>query len=478
MVVATALTPIALNDLDCFAIDFMPHYMTNPVALFHRQWTEGLTSPDRYLYFEAMRGGGKTIWCDVINGVYQAVESPNTELHIISQSGGSKGLSTKIMRQIKRELETNIALRGMYQFRQGKPWGEEHIQVVRADGSTFDIFSRGKGGSIRGARGDIIIDDPQDALDCESETVLTHDEEWFFTDVLPVLLPHNRLIFVATPISPLSLASKVKGLPGFKTLSAPLEVPIGTGKSAWPQQYPDAFIAERKAMMGIERFNAEYNCLPTISGNPVFRAEWFKHYDPSSEEFQKIKRELVYIVVGMDCAESKSDQADYTALVTLGMTYGSKPDVYVLDVRRGKWSTKDGANQLFLLHPTWDQHKSIVESRVTGTALEGGDAMIQEIRQQQITYGRNVNLYPFKPVHDKVTRAMSVQAFCQQGRVYLNQLDKTHQELLSELTMFTGSQNYHDDLVDAFDSALLDIQTRGQAAMTPPITSALNAADW
>jgi predicted phage terminase large subunit-like protein len=350
--------------------------------------------------------------------------------------------------------------------------------LIRADGTPFDIYSLGKGCSIRGARGDIKIDDPQDKLDCESETVLQHDEEWLLSDILPILSSENRLIFVATPISPLSLAAKVKTLPGFTVFSSPLEVPVGSGRSCWPDMHPDWYLAEQKAIMGIDRFNAEYNCLPTVSGNPVFRAEWFKHYDPQAPEFERIKRELQYIVVGMDCAESKSDQADYTALVTLGMTYGSKPDVYILDVRRGKWSTEEGAQQLFLINKDWHQHKSVVESRVSGTATDGGDAMIQEIRRQQVTYGKNVNLYPFKPVHDKVSRAMSVQSFCQQGRVYLDLHNPKHQELMSELTMFTGTQNFHDDLVDAFDSGLMDVITRGAATIAPQIASALEGADW
>jgi len=479
MALVVTVNGMQLNKLDLFIARYLDQYMTKSVAPFHYVWTRALTNPElRRIYFESTRFGAKSTLCTFGNTVYQGVESKNPELRIISQSGGSKGLSTKMMRMVKKEFEQNTLLRQDYQYRQGDPWTTEHIQLIRADGSTFDIYSLGKGCSIRGARGDILIDDPQDKLDCESETVLQHDEEWFFSDVLPILSSENRLIFVATPISPLSLAAKVKTLPGFTVFSSPLEVPVGSGHSCWPDMHPDWYLAEQKAVMGIERFNAEYNCLPTVSGNPVFRAEWFKHYDPASPEFERIKRELQYIVVGMDCAESRADQADYTALVTLGMTYGSKPDVYVLDVRRGKWSTRDGASQLFLIHPTWNQHKSIVESRVTGTALEGGDAMIQEIRQQQITYGRNVNLYPFKPVHDKVTRAMSVQPFCQEGRVYMNLLDKTHQELLSELTMFTGTQNYHDDLVDAFDSALYDIQTRGQSMISPAIVSELNKADW
>jgi hypothetical protein len=115
------LTPINLNNLELFTARYLSHYLTNQVPSFHREWTRELVGQERYLYFEAMRGGAKSTVCDVTNGVHQGLESKNPELHIISQSGGSTGLSTKIMRQIKREFETNIVLQDDYKYRQGKP---------------------------------------------------------------------------------------------------------------------------------------------------------------------------------------------------------------------------------------------------------------------------------------------------------------------------------------------------------------------
>jgi len=53
-----------------------------------------------------------------------------------------------------------------------------------------------------------------------------------------------------------------------------------------------------------------------------------------------------------------------------------------------------------------------------------------------------------------------VQSICQQGRVYFDMNDPGQQALLSELTMFTGDQKFHDDLVDAFVYALTRIKDR------------------
>lgn len=466
MATATATTtqrpliPIDLSPTELFTAQYLSHRLIENVPAFHREWYQANDRKDwQYVCLEALRGGAKSTVMENCS-LFNICEGEDDNVTLISRSGGTTGTATQIMGHVKQELESNELMIYDYGLRRGKYWGEDRLQVIRGDGHTVNFFSMGKRSSIRGKRGTVIIDDPQNRDDCESETVLKRDEEWFLTDVLPVVIKNQRLIFIGTPISPLSLLCKIKDMPDFKTLSFPARLP--NGESIWPEQYSNEFLDQRERMMGVRRFRSEYMCEPMVSGNPVFQSEWFQHYEPGSAQFrEKVLREIVYRVTSMDCAESKSDQADYTALVTIGQTHGSNPDYYIMDVRRDHWSTKEGAEQLFLVFDKYRQNKSRVESRVKGDASTGGDAMIEEIRDRERTYQKYMNLYPVRPTKDKVTRAMGIQSLCQEGRVYLNKYDKNHQMLLSELTMFTGSQNYHDDLVDAFVDALLDTKERG-----------------
>lgn len=453
-----ALQPIHMNAFDQFMADYLASkYLTLKSAPFHQEWVKAFCDDsEQYLVIETTRGGGKTTWGAKAFGLFTVCTGSDPEMQIISRAGGSTGTAQKIMQAIIRELEENKPLIYHYGIQQGKAWGKEHIQVCRADGHTVDLYCVGKHSSIRGARGTTWIDDPQNAADCRSETVLQADEEWFFTDVLPVVLKDQRLIFIGTPIHPLSLLSKVKELSGFKVLSFPIEDPPYSGKSAWPEQYPDEKLRFLKETMGLDRYAGEFLCDPKVSGNPLFRSEWFPEYDPESEAFQKIKRNGLFVVTGVDYAESRSTQADYSALVTLGATPGTDPDIYVLDVRRYRWTVREGAEQVFLVHREFRQNATEVESRVKDEY--GGDAMIQEIRKLEKMYSEFVNLHPFKPHSDKVIRATQVQPTCQRKKVHVNRHDPNQQGLLSELTMFTGSQNFHDDMVDAFGSALVRIQ--------------------
>lgn len=453
---------ITLNRFELFIGRYLDHTVPLRFAPFHREWFRAFSDPlEQYLVIETTRGGGKTTLGAKDFGLFTICEGTDPEMQIVSRSGGATGTAQKIMQSIIRELEENQRLRVNYGIRKGKAWGKEHIQVCRGDGHTVDFYCVGKHSSIRGARGTTWIDDPQNAADCRSETVLQADEEWFFTDVLPVVLKDQRMIFIGTPIHPLSLLSKVKQIEGFKVLSFPIEDPSYSGKSAWPEQYSDDKLRFLKETMGLDRYAGEYLCDPKVSGNPLFRSEWFPSYDPESAAFQNVKHNGLFVVVGMDCAESRSTQADYTALVTLGATSGTNPDIYVLDVRRDRWEVRPGAEQVFLVSRDWHQNATQIESRVKEE--HGGDAMIQEVRKLETMYSQNVNLHPIKPATDKVTRAAQIQSTCQQGRVYINRHDPMQQALLSELTMFTGSQNFHDDMVDAFVHALAEIQTKGSS---------------
>jgi len=459
------LKQIDLCRTELFVAQYLSHRLVKAVPGFHRIWYNEMDdTTNRYLCLEAMRAGAKTTVCENV-AIRNICEGSDEHVNLISRSGGTTGTATLIMSHVKGEFETNQLMIEDYGIKRGKYWGEDRIQIVRGDGHTVNFWSMGKRSSIRGKRGPVIIDDPQNRDDANSETVLRRDEEWFLTDVLPVVLSDQRVVFIGTPITPLTLLCKVKGLHDFKVMSFPAR--DVHGKSVWPEHFSDEFLDERERMMGRDMFRAEYMCEPLVSGNPVFRSEWFNHYEPDTALFRnETIHKIVYRVVGMDCAESRSDQADYTALVTVGVTHGDKPDFYILDVRRDHWTTKQGAEQVLLVFDAHKQHKTVCESRVAGTGTTGGDAMIDEIRERERIYSKYVNLYPIRPAKDKVTRAMAIQSLCQEGRVYLNKHDKNSQLLLSELTMFTGSQNYHDDLVDAFVHALADAKGRSTTATT------------
>jgi len=457
------LTPLPCNKLELFVLSYLSQHLKLPVPQVHRGLYAVMDDQTiKRLAIEFFRGGGKTTLTRFYL-LYRICESDEEEIQYIAQTGDSdSGLAPQMARKIRAEIENNKLLIHDYGLSRGAKWTDGLLTVNRIGKPPISLYFLGKGGAVRGKRGEVIIDDPQDEDDCRSEAVLDRDHNWLHSDVLPVLQPQQRLTFIGTSISPLALCAEVQRLPGWTTYKFQLETTVGSGISVFPALYPDSWIEFRKAESGIDMFNAQYNCMPRVSGNPVFKPEWMLGYDPESVAFQRELERGLYTVTGMDCAESKADSADYTAIITPAAGYEPKSLIYVCEVKRGHWTTKEGAEQLLLTYDKYQQHKSIVESRVTSD--RGGDAMIQEIRERERIYGKYCNLYPVKPDKDKVRRAHFVQSLFQEGRVRFDLTDKNHQILINELTMFTGQQTYHDDCVDALVYALTEIKQRQQSS--------------
>lgn len=459
------LDEIDPNPIEIFAATYFSHLMTADVPEPHRAIYEGLhklvtdqIQPAR-LVIKGFRGLAKSAIACRIYPAYLICETKTPEVQMFSASGGAAGLSTKWMDLLKKELDTNVVLKYDYGFKRGEHWGQDHIQVVRADGSAVDFYSRGKGATCRGARGDVIIDDPQSLKDVDSEAILATDDTWLFSEVIPILLKDQRLCFIGNPLSPLSLIQKASKIQGWTVLEFPAEDPVGSGKSVWPEQFPDDFLALRLNEIGRDRYNAEYLLRPMVSGNPVFREEWFKYYEPDSAAHQRVLQDQLYTVIGFDGADSVNTAADATAIVTLSAGPGTDPDIYVREVHNLHLTIKDAVSTLFGVKERMDANLVVVESRVKEGNLGPYEV---EIRDRERVERASLGARIVRPDKDKVRRAEYVQGLVQRGKIHFDAQDKNHVELMTQLMMFTGDGKFHDDLVDAFVYAATEIKDRSK----------------
>ena len=449
------LRAINANPFELFVMQYLSHHLKNPVPAMHREWYAAFYNKDlRKIAIEAPRASAKSHIGSVFYPLYLICEGDDEEIQTFSRSSGTTGTSVKWMKKIKKEIENNVLLKTDYGLRPGIPWDSEHILVHRdCDKHDIELYCRGKKSSARGSRGTVIIDDPQNIDDVDSETVLSRDEDWFFQDILPIMLKDQRLIFIGTGMSPFSLLSTVKGLSSVTSIEFPAE--NGDGKSVWPEQWSDAYLKSQMMDMGVDRYNAEYRCITRVPGDPIFREEWFQSYDPYSAQFKRIEKEGLYKATGFDGAESKADTADFTAIITVGATNEPIPNFYLLDIVHDKLSVKEGAEQLFIVYDRMKQHKSIVESRC---APPNKDAIIEEIEERQRTYRTYINLHQVRPIRDKVTRAHVIQPIIQQGRFFIDKSNPMHIKFMREMCMFTGKGKFHDDQVDGVTMALTELK--------------------
>lgn len=434
-----------LNKIDLFAAQYLPHLLTEKVADVHRDLTAVLADDSlKRIAIEFFRGGGKTTWANVIYTLYEICNGSYADIQSISASGGATGLSTKVARRIKKELQTNQLLIADYGIKCGK--GTEYFEVKRGDGHTVEVYCRGKGTAIRGSRGLVIIDDPQSWRDCQSAAIMEADYYWLVDDVLPVLMKDQRCVFIGTSISPLSLLSMVKKKKNWTVFEFAIDNPVGSFDSVWPEMFPREFIIAQYEDMGAMSFNAEYRCKPLVSGNPVFREDWIEFYAPEAQRFKDLLQQENYTIMTGDTAMSKKKINDQTAICIATGRCTEKPDLFVRHCEAGKWSTKEGVQVAINLIREFKPDLVWIECACNPPDVDG---WLEEFIHQLAVNNMTVNLDWGHPVESKLHRALGVQGIVQSGRVFFELDNDLQQTLIDDLIVFTGDDKMPDDRVDA-----------------------------
>ena len=430
-----------------FAGDFLVHHWKYPVPPFHRELYNLAESDENRIVIAAPRSFAKSTVFSFTYPLYEICEGTSKKGIIVSETSA---LAKHWLRMIKGELETNKGILAYYGNLKTDKWTEDHIICHNPEtGRKFELLAKGRGAQIRGFRPDwVVLDDLENDEEVRSGDQRDKLLEWFDKALLNTLEKECRLIYIGTVLHPLSLLQNCLNRPGWTSHIYKAFDPIGN--SIWPEKWPNEALEQRKREIGAVAFNSEFMNEPIISENPVFLKEWMKGYEQDSEVFKKINNTGLYRVTACDPAISKQDDADYSAIITLGATFDREPVIYVLEVKRGHWSLRDTVRELFLTHESLKQKRTVIET----TAYQ--QALLDEVHAEQDNRRTNICAVEVKPDKDKERRAHAVSTLLQDGKVYFDKSDRMTQRLMDELIMFpTGD---HDDLVDAFVYALTEIK--------------------
>ena len=450
------LQEIKLNRFELFTAQYLSHHLTKPVCQPHRQVYGALADESiKLLAIEFWRGGGKSTIGNMAFTLFSICEGEfgdEFEVQSVSASGGPTGLSTKNARKIRKELTENELL--IYDYQIECSQGTEYFSV-KMPGRQVEVYCRGKGTAIRGSRGLVIVDDPQSIKDCQSQTILEADHYWFYDDVLPVILDEQRLVFIYTSISPLSLGHQFAKKKGVTSLKFAVDDPVGSFNSVWPEKFPEHFLRERYELMGRDSFDAEYRCKPLVSGNPIFKEDWIKYYLKGNASYQGVTESNNYTILAVDTAMSKKKINDQTAYSIGTAKLVQKPDYFIRNAESGQYSTKEGVTKCINLIKTYQPDLVWVE---TACNFPDKDGWIEELETQLHINNMTANLMWGHPSESKVHRALSVQGLVQSGRVYFDEEDEQQERLIADLIVFIGDDKMPDDRVDAFVHGLRAFQ--------------------
>lgn len=274
-------------------------------------------------------------------------------------------------------------------------WGDR-FHVVKNNAGLVENNKTGSkrvvtmsGGATTGFRGDrILIDDANNPLDVESETVRattitwlrevmpsrvnnsqsaiiniqqrTHEEDatgtlvkfegwaWRWTMVpmefdpmrtTPVVLQFDE---EGRPLTtwedPRGLDENGKRLEGlFHDARGKLQLRPGSpmakaeGLLAWPERFDRKYADQRRNILGPYAYEGQFQQSPGVRGGGIIRRDWWQPWD------KELNPELGTVIAALDTAIEEGDKNDWNALVTFGAFAGEEGEPKLILTSAGKW---------------------------------------------------------------------------------------------------------------------------------------------
>lgn len=211
----------------------------------------------------------------------------------------------------------------------------------------------------------------------------------------------------------------------------------------WPSRFPLEELRKRERLDPRE-FASLYQQSPYIQGGNIIKASWWKKCDepPTCNT----------IIISCDTAFKKTETADYSVMMVLGMDENS--DIHILDIIRDRYDFPELKRAAITLNAKWrgrGLRGFYVEDKASGQSL------IQELRNQS-----GMAVIPVKVGTDKVSRLNAVLPLVEGGRVFIPNEAQWLDSFMDEAQSFPDGK--HDDMIDSLSMGLEAISKMGGQA--------------
>ena len=431
-----------------------PHYFIREVFGYRTDGIHGRMIDfflnNKYSLVLAPRGHGKS---KIMQGLitWQIVNDPNMRVILVSDTDTKAQM---FLRTIKSTIENSQILNDFYGNLVGDRW-TDHSMVIAGRKEIHtepSLLSVGAGsGAVTGMHCDqLYIDDIVSFDSSRGEMQRDRIKDWYRTTLLPVLLASGSISIAGTRYHYSDFYDLIIGSLEYPTLILPAINPDGSAICDWLVPLEDRIgndgKVKEKGLASIKRdlgpiiFALQYlNNTDLLKEGNIFKYEWIQYYDDLTFEDGKVfvrreafKTEIKKVILGVDLAISKKDSADYTVIVVVGQ--GEDKKLYVLEVISGHLSFQQQKTAIKSAVDRWDPVQTIVES-VSYQAV-----MIEELRSEG-----GMKIVPFKTTTDKVSRAMSISGFFENGNIFFRKNVMVNH--IDSLLLFPDAA--HDDFVDA-----------------------------
>ena len=408
--------------------------------------------------------------------IQDILNDPEITVGIFSHT---RPIAKGFLRQIKRELEANTALKSLFPeilwgapSREAPKWSEDDGIIVRRRGNPKESTVEAWGlvdGQPTGKHFLLMVYD--DVVRRESVTtpdmIRSVTDAWGLSRNLTAEGGRTRYIGTRYHFNDTygTMLSRRAAQPRIHPATVDGTV------DGEPVLFTRERLAEKRREMGPYIFGCQMLLDPKADETQGFKAEWLAFWPAKQTD-----RMNLYIVV--DPAAKKTRTSDYTFMAVVGM--GSDENLYVVTMIRDRLSLTQRADALFALHR---------EYRPLGVAYEeyGLQADIEHMQDRMNRENYRFTITPVGGKLKKEDRIKRLVPLFEQGRVLLPEhcMRQNHEGVSEDLTAIFIDEEYlpfpvggHDDMLDGL-SRIVDpdfpVKVPGEARRRGPRPARANS---
>jgi len=421
-------------------------------APFHYEWSDILLNGKGNDAIEGFRESAKTQY--VLRSFLQyAFVFPSVERDYIVLIKKNTRLAQAKLKEIIQEYNSNPLLKhNMVKIREqsGDVFSVD-VRDEKGEIRNIRIECYGKGSAVRGlANVDrrpkiVIIDDPQDLEEANSDTVSEQDWEWFLSDV-KFLGQTCRIFIIGNNLGERCILERIEA--NKENLNFRFHrVPIHTNNvPSWTAKYTIEDIEKEKADFDrigkIDIWLRERLCIAVGEENRTFNPDDFRYFNPGLCE-RKASEGNRFIT--LDPAANTKDTSCYRAMVV--NVVDEDDNWFIVDIPYGRWDTVGLIDMIFDKVVQWDIKEFGIEKGQMRDVLE--PIIIREMPKRNCYF----NLVPIEHqrVGSKLERIKSLQPKFKSHTIWFPDTAPWLPELKTELAGVTreGIKSLYIDLVDA-----------------------------
>lgn len=399
------------------------------------------------------RGHLKSSLVTVGYTIQQILRNPNVRVLIANQIWD---MSRKFLSEIKGHLEQS-QLKYLFGDFQSQKWNQDDIVVRQRTRPLKEptVMTTGVEAETTGGHFDMIILDDLTGLQNSATPEQREKTKRFRRSMINLLEPGGTLIEIGTRWHLDDTFQQIIEKEA-KYYDIMVRQVVEKGKIIFPKKFSKKFdpkkkdwidasaencmdyIEHLKNSMPIDEFQAQYMNTPISVENQLFKQEFFKYWNKRPEG--------LYVGMGVDLAISQRTEADYTALVVVGMD--KDWNLYILDYLRGHWTPSQIVEKVFEMQARWQPYA--VSMEINGFQRTLKLAVEEEMRRRGQYFGiEEVRNGPDRSTGisgGKEGRIKALEPFYRRGAVYHAAWMKGRD---FEMELLTFPKGRHDDIVDA-----------------------------